>query len=79
MASDLGPIPREGYGTLSKEHIDHDMKASQGSNSDLGYHDETAITWTEAEEKKLVRKIDSIVMPLLILGFFALQFDRGNM
>ena len=37
------------------------------------------IEWTEEEEKHLVRKIDRLVMPLLILGFFALQLDRGNM
>ncbi|KAB2579281.1 putative alternative sulfate transporter protein [Lasiodiplodia theobromae] len=35
--------------------------------------------WTEEEEKKLVRKIDLILMPLLILPFIALQLDRGNM
>jgi len=35
--------------------------------------------WTAEEERKLVRKIDSIVMPLLMLAFFALQLDRGNM
>jgi len=35
--------------------------------------------WTEAEERQLVRKIDRLVMPLLMLAFFALQLDRGNM
>ncbi|GME64851.1 putative alternative sulfate transporter protein [Neofusicoccum parvum] len=35
--------------------------------------------WTEEEEKKLVRKIDMILMPLLVLPFIALQLDRGNM
>jgi hypothetical protein len=34
--------------------------------------------WTPEEETALVRKIDSIVMPLLMLAFFALQLDRGN-
>ncbi|KAL2165666.1 hypothetical protein VTG60DRAFT_4049 [Thermothelomyces hinnuleus] len=36
------------------------------------------LTWTEDEEKALVRRLDVLVMPLLILGFFALQLDRGN-
>ncbi|KAH8808667.1 alternative sulfate transporter [Xylogone sp. PMI_703] len=36
------------------------------------------IDWTEEEEKKVVRKLDCIVMPLLMLGFVALQLDRGN-
>ncbi len=35
------------------------------------------VTWTPEEEKRLVRKIDCLVMPLLILAFFALQLDRG--
>ncbi|KAL1968638.1 hypothetical protein VTN77DRAFT_1464 [Rasamsonia byssochlamydoides] len=34
--------------------------------------------WTEEEERRLVRRIDSIVLPLLMLAFFALQLDRGN-
>ncbi|KAJ4264354.1 hypothetical protein NW762_005551 [Fusarium torreyae] len=32
----------------------------------------------EEEEKRLVRKVDLLLMPLLVLGFFALQLDRGN-
>ncbi|KAM5344981.1 hypothetical protein ACJ41O_010843 [Fusarium nematophilum] len=36
------------------------------------------VDWTPEEEEALVRKIDRTVMPLLILGFFALQLDRGN-
>ncbi|KAH7397208.1 alternative sulfate transporter [Pyrenochaeta sp. MPI-SDFR-AT-0127] len=34
--------------------------------------------WTPAEEKKAKRKLDLIIMPLLTLGFFCLQLDRGN-
>ncbi|KAK4041457.1 hypothetical protein C8A01DRAFT_14796 [Parachaetomium inaequale] len=50
------------------------------SESGLSQSDEEGqeITWTEAEEKALVRRVDLLVMPLLILGFFALQLDRGN-
>ena len=36
-------------------------------------------TWTPEEEKRLVRKLDYLVMPLLIIAFFALQLDRGSM
>ena len=36
------------------------------------------ITWTENEEKRLKRKIDRLVMPLLMFAFFSLQLDRGN-
>ncbi|KAH6629238.1 major facilitator superfamily domain-containing protein [Boeremia exigua] len=34
--------------------------------------------WTVAEEKKAKRKLDLTIMPLLTLGFFCLQLDRGN-
>ncbi|OAA36219.1 Major facilitator superfamily domain, general substrate transporter [Beauveria brongniartii RCEF 3172] len=34
--------------------------------------------WSEAEEKAIVRKLDLLIMPLLIAGFFVLQLDRGN-
>ncbi|OQU95372.1 hypothetical protein CLAIMM_01591 [Cladophialophora immunda] len=35
--------------------------------------------WTIEEEVKAKRKMDFIIMPLLTLGFFCLQLDRGNM
>ncbi|KAL9563555.1 hypothetical protein ACKAV7_012223 [Fusarium commune] len=35
-------------------------------------------TWTDDEEKAVVRKLDMILMPLLVLGFYALQLDRSN-
>lgn len=34
--------------------------------------------WSEEEESKAKRKLDFIIMPLLFLGFFCLQLDRGN-
>ncbi|KAH7041593.1 alternative sulfate transporter [Microdochium trichocladiopsis] len=34
--------------------------------------------WTEQEEKALVRKIDGIVLSLLMICFFAFQLDRAN-
>ncbi|KAL1640764.1 hypothetical protein SLS58_006586 [Diplodia intermedia] len=49
----------------------------QDQSPSLSENDE--IDWTAAEEKKLVRKLDLVVMPLLVLGFYALQLDRGNM
>ncbi|PKS08198.1 hypothetical protein jhhlp_005474 [Lomentospora prolificans] len=36
------------------------------------------LEWTEEEERALVRRVDFLLMPLLILGFFVLQLDRGN-
>ncbi|KXJ93598.1 alternative sulfate transporter [Microdochium bolleyi] len=37
-----------------------------------------AVFWIKEEEDALVRKVDFLVLPLLWLGFFALQLDRGN-
>ncbi len=45
-----------------------DFGSSQGVNS----------TWTAEEERRVVRKLDLLVMPLLIIAFFALQLDRGK-
>ncbi|EPS37655.1 hypothetical protein H072_8682 [Dactylellina haptotyla CBS 200.50] len=36
------------------------------------------VDWTKEEEKAAKRKLDFIIMPLLFLGFFCLQLDRGN-
>ncbi|KAL3478257.1 major facilitator superfamily domain-containing protein [Aspergillus californicus] len=35
--------------------------------------------WSPEEEKKAKRKLDFMIMPILTLGFFCLQLDRGNM
>ncbi|XEV07136.1 hypothetical protein FSHL1_012423 [Fusarium sambucinum] len=35
-------------------------------------------TWTDVEEKAAVRKLDMTLMPLLVIGFYALQLDRSN-
>ncbi|SPO01844.1 related to nicotinamide mononucleotide permease [Cephalotrichum gorgonifer] len=44
--------------------------------------DEVGLTrerdWSPEEERKAKRKLDLIIMPLLTLGFFCLQLDRGN-
>jgi MFS family permease len=37
------------------------------------------VDWSPEEEKKAKRKLDLIIMPILLLGFFCLQLDRGNM
>jgi hypothetical protein len=66
---------------MSEAMADEKQIAVASSESQLSGSDGEVqeITWTEAEEKALVRRIDFLVMPLLILGFFALQLDRGNM
>ena len=41
--------------------------------------DDREVDWSSEEERKVVRKLDCAVMPLLILVFIGLQLDRGNM
>ncbi|KAL4747392.1 hypothetical protein BDW72DRAFT_209644 [Aspergillus terricola var. indicus] len=40
---------------------------------------EYVVDWTLGEETKAKRKLDLMIMPILTLGFFCLQLDRGNM
>ncbi|KAF2237340.1 alternative sulfate transporter [Viridothelium virens] len=67
LGKEKGPALRV-FKTGSKE-----SSVPQPSGSDEG------ADWTVEEEERLVRRVDMIVMPLLMLTFFALQLDRGNM
>ncbi|EEY16606.1 predicted protein [Verticillium alfalfae VaMs.102] len=58
--------------------IGDEKQLNSGPEGLLKRGDSSDLQWTEEEEKKLLRKIDFVVMPLLIAGFFALQLDRGN-
>lgn len=58
---------------IVNEKFDPEVEEKPASSSDTD-----SIEWTEDEEKAIVRKLDRVVMPLLMLGFFALQLDRGN-
>ncbi|KAE8541474.1 hypothetical protein D1P53_002835 [Cryptococcus gattii VGV] len=48
-------------------------KAEYTSTSILATKD-----WTDAEEKRVVLKLDLTVMALLVFGFFCFQLERGN-
>ncbi|GAB7352530.1 hypothetical protein MBLNU459_g2923t2 [Dothideomycetes sp. NU459] len=53
----------------------HAFDASQSQHdSEIG----EVPSWTAEEERKVVRKLDFSVLPLLTMVFFALQLDRGN-
>ena len=73
MATPAISVPLAIHNSQSIEEKNIAIAASERSN------DSSVRDWSEDEERKLVRKIDSIVMPLLMLAFFALQLDRGNM
>ncbi|KAF4339013.1 nicotinamide mononucleotide permease [Fusarium beomiforme] len=55
--------------------VDDCSSADKESN---GPEQRPLIDWSEAEERAIVRKLDLLIMPLLIAGFFVLQLDRGN-
>lgn len=55
------------------------VKVAEESQVSVSDGEAIETDWTEGEERALVRKIDLLVMPLLMLSFFALQMDRGNM
>ncbi|KAL0933721.1 alternative sulfate transporter [Colletotrichum truncatum] len=59
-------------------HIDNDVKRNHDDAEESQPSVASQQTWTEAEEKSVVRKLDMTLMPLLVLGFFALQLDRSN-
>ena len=48
-----------------------------------GYESRSAfdpdLEWTQAEEKRIIRKLDWHVCAFACLAFFALQVDRGNL
>lgn len=66
--------------SLEKERDSHVEKASSEKSYDFG--GETSLppppTLTEAEEKKLWRKIDARLMPILALLYLLSFIDRGE-
>ncbi|KAK7224731.1 hypothetical protein V2G26_012734 [Clonostachys chloroleuca] len=59
--------------------IDPVLDSEKGSASDARVSDfRDGVSWSPEEEKKLVSKIDSIVLTILTLCFFAFQLDRSN-
>ncbi|KAJ0414236.1 major facilitator superfamily domain-containing protein [Aspergillus carlsbadensis] len=60
-----------------------DLKTAPSPEIQEGYEDEIVlhheVDWTPDEEKKAKRKLDFMIMPILALGYFCLQLDRGNM
>ncbi|WVW87157.1 hypothetical protein I302_109214 [Kwoniella bestiolae CBS 10118] len=71
------------------QHVPSDPPASLDEKSFVG--DESSatpspnngsviseLTWTDAEERAVVRKIDFVVLPLLFFGFYVFQLERGN-
>lgn len=67
---DLGEKDVEGAGGLSD--------ASKDSVHSDASTDKLERDWTDAEERKVVRKLDLVVLLLLFFGFVSFQLERNN-
>ncbi|GAA6004337.1 uncharacterized protein JCM10292_001431 [Rhodotorula paludigena] len=62
-----------------QDSIDEKEKLeSPGASTIAPLSDAPVKDWTDAEEAAVRRKLDVLVMPLLMLGFFVFQLERGN-
>lgn len=57
---------------------DEDEKSSTSLPSPSSTSPEPVFEYTEDEERKVRRKLNMIVLPLLFLGFYVFQLERGN-
>jgi hypothetical protein len=55
-----------------------DEKDSSFANTPLDSTSEVEFSYTEAEEKRVRLKLNLTVLPLLFLGFYVFQLERGN-
>uniref|UniRef100_A0A8H7KAL2 Major facilitator superfamily (MFS) profile domain-containing protein n=1 Tax=Bionectria ochroleuca TaxID=29856 RepID=A0A8H7KAL2_BIOOC len=67
-ASDIQPV----------DNVDKVAKANIAFEEDDELKQNVQVDWSESEEKKAKWKLDLTIIPLLTLGFFCLQLDRGN-
>lgn len=69
VETDLKPTPQVG-----RDHIDlRPHESYEGAN-----HWDPSAQWTPEEEARVVRKTDFFLLSYLMLMFFGLQLDRGN-
>lgn len=69
---DAKDLPKEDQ-SASSDDIQYEPSDAAVLSSDRYAQD-----WSAAEERKLVFKLDAIIMTILILAFFCMQVDRGN-
>ncbi|KAM0281697.1 hypothetical protein ACHAQH_003428 [Verticillium albo-atrum] len=63
-----------GYDSKTPKALEGPPSSSPGDEESPNLY----VDWTREEESKAKRKLDLIIMPILTLGFFCLQLDRGN-
>ncbi|KAG8700735.1 hypothetical protein FRC09_005786, partial [Ceratobasidium sp. 395] len=77
-----GEVPGTVSGTFDGAHIYEDQKLGKYfvpiPEYEGAHRFDPKATWTEAEERSVVRKIDLRIMIWCCVMFFALQLDRGN-
>ncbi|CAE6531990.1 unnamed protein product [Rhizoctonia solani] len=77
-----GENPGATSSTFDHEHVFDDPKLGKFfvpiSEYEGMHRFDPKATWTEAEERSLVRKVDKRIMLWCCVMFFALQLDRGN-
>lgn len=62
------------------EKDDADKLGSGAFSVDSGVSDDasTPVEFTAEEDARVRRKLDCVVMPLLFIGFYVFQLERGN-
>ncbi|CAE6435676.1 unnamed protein product [Rhizoctonia solani] len=82
LSYEVGESPGTTNDTLRREHVFDDPKLGKYFEPIPEYEGrhrfDPAATWTQAEERSLVRKVDKRIMVWVCIMFFALQLDRGN-
>ncbi|KAG8740042.1 hypothetical protein FRC10_004800 [Ceratobasidium sp. 414] len=82
FAFEGGEVPGQTSSTFDGEHIFEDQTLGKYFVPIPEYEGmhrfDPKATWTEAEERAVVRKIDLRIMIWCCVMFFALQLDRGN-
>ncbi|KAK3898171.1 allantoate permease, partial [Staphylotrichum tortipilum] len=83
-ASELSGSEEEGYDTEKNPFADpvvaeHWRQVYEKSQYESRHVFDPNLTWTEEEEKKIVRKLDWRICLWACVMFFALQVDRGNL
>ncbi|KAL3419118.1 MFS transporter [Phlyctema vagabunda] len=78
VSSDAGPSLSHVSTTLvGREHLSDSLPPHDSYEGKHRF--DPSATWTEAEERKVIRKTDIYLLSWLCVMFFGLQLDRGNL
>lgn len=78
-----GQLPHERYRDATydgvRDHKDQSLSSDEYRDASPSSEGKVYQDWTDSEERKLVFKLDAIIMTILTVCFFCMQMDRGNM